>query len=186
VKGTKEVLAIVNAMIQSKIELWCEGEYGEFFKEISKILKVNPSIVINDFLIKIEKDSKLGGNMISNLDSGSVFTLALGKTMLNFHEKVHDEFVFNLLLYNFEFNNCKAFQKKWEDISARLSTEHSLLLNLQILSELGTIAGHLINEEKKVEKIEQLIDQVKNNKQSVSNKKGEKTNNALPGLPSFP
>ncbi|MCG3218474.1 MAG: hypothetical protein KAR35_05685 [Candidatus Heimdallarchaeota archaeon] len=186
VKGTKEILSKVNDMVQSKIELWCEGEYGEFFKEISKILKVNPSMVINDFLKKVERDSNLGGSMISDLTSGSVFALAIGKTMLNFHEKVHDEFVFNLLQYNFEFKNSNAFQKRWEEIAARLSTEDSLLLNLQILSELGTITGHFVSEEVKLEKIEQLITQIKSKKPSKTKKRRKKTNDELPSLPSFP
>jgi hypothetical protein len=185
VKGTKEVLKKIDAMIQSNIELWCKGEYGEFFKAISKILKVNPSMAINDFLMKIERDNKLGGNMISNLDSGSVFALAMGKTMLNFNERVHDEFVFNLLQYNFDFKNYRGFQKKWEEVSAKLSTDSSLLLNLQILSELSNIAGHVISEEIKLEKTDQLVDQIKN-KKPPSKKKSKKTKTELPGLPSFP
>ncbi|MHA1912125.1 MAG: hypothetical protein ACTSYA_10550 [Candidatus Kariarchaeaceae archaeon] len=186
VEGTKEILEKINSIVQSKIELWCEGEYGEFFKEVSKIFKINPSAVINDFLMKVERDSKLGGNMISDLNSGSVFALAMGKTMLSFHEKVHDEFVFNLLQYNFDFKNCTAFQKRWKKIAAMLSSEYSLLLNLQILSELGSIAGHFINEEVKLEKIEQLIVFLKNKKPSKPKKKRKKPSNELPSLPSFP
>lgn len=112
--------------------------------------------------------------------------VAMGKMFINFHEKVHDEFVYNLIQYNFGFKNCNAFHKRWNEISAKLSTEHSLLLNLQILTELGTIAGQIVDDEIKNKKIEILIDQIKNQKKTPSKKKAKKESSQLPGLPSFP